>query len=350
MKEKLKSRIINILLIFGLFFSILYFISYFKIENIEKRDENLRNFQNYYFVNIYDVDIPIELLYKRSSEEIQFNEIKLIYGSLIEKFESVYYIIITSGTSTFFTFLILYNDCSLSKKSEECVLYEIEGVELTKEEIKVFRLIEERLKQNRVFSKEKTITYVQSRYNKVNGNLNYNGIKVVINSLINKNIIVEGSKLTRKTVLLNSKRNNIYDQIKINPGIYLNKLAKILKLGCFAIKWHLNILHKFNFIRQRNLNDHIAYFDYSLNPTNDIIFHIISRENCIRIIEFLKINKNGATKYQISKKLHMHYNTIVKYLDYLDKFNLLIRKEINNREYYFLNITNFENLIHKGKN
>ena len=350
MKEKLKSQIIIILLIFGLFFSILYFISYIKIEKLKNRDENLSDFQNYYFVDIYDVNMPFELLYKRSSEEIPLNEIKLLYGSLIERFEKVYYIIFASSTSTFSIFLELNNNFSLSKKSEECILHEIEGEQLTEEEIKVFRLIEKQLKRNRIFNKEKAITYIQSRYNKIKGNLNYNGIKEVINSLIKKKIIVEGSKLTRKTVLLNSNRNNIYNLIKINPGIYMNKLAKMLKVSCFVIKWHLNILHKFNLIRQRNLNGHISYYDNLLNPINDIVFHIISKEKCVRIIEFLKLNNDGVTKYQISKQLQMHYNTIIKYLDNFDKFNLLIRKDINNREYFFPNNTNFKNLIRKGKN
>ncbi|MFX1573722.1 MAG: hypothetical protein ACFFB0_13310 [Promethearchaeota archaeon] len=350
MKEKLKSQLISILLISGLFFSVLYFISYLKIVKLKNRDEKLCHFQNYYYVDIYDVNMPFESLYKRSLEEILLNEINFLYGSLIERFENVYNIIFAFGTSTFFIFLEFNNNFILSKKSEGCLLYEIEGVLLTEEEIKVFRLIEEQLKQNRIFNIEKAITYIQSRYNKIKGNLNYNGIMEVINSLIKKKIIVEGSKLTRKTVLLNSNRNDIYNLIKLNPGIYVNRLAKTLKISCFVIKWHIHMLLKFNLIRQRNLNGHISYYDNLLTPTNDIIFHIISKEKCVRIIELLKSNNNGVTKYQISKQLRMHYNTIVKYLDNLDAFNLLIRKENNNREYFFLNTMNFENLILKGEN
>ena len=83
---------------------------------------------------------------------------------------------------------------------------------LTEEEMRIFGLVQEYLNDNRVFNKENVALYIKSRY-KVNGNLNHNGIKIVIDSLKKKNLILEGSKLTRKTVLLNANRKIIYNKI-----------------------------------------------------------------------------------------------------------------------------------------
>ena len=105
------------------------------------------------------------------------------------------------------------------------------------------------------------------------------------------------------------------------------------------------MLIKFNLIREQALEHHISYYEFSLNKTKDYIFHTISREKCMRIIEFLSMNKRGSTKYRIGKALNMHFKTITKYLNKLDEFNLLIKKKEKNKEYFFLNVDNYEKVI-----
>ncbi len=106
-----------------------------------------------------------------------------------------------------------------------------------------------------------------------------------------------------------------------------------MNLSQYVVKWHLSKLIAFNFIRERDIKGQICYFDSIIGEENDKLFNIINKEKCKRIIEFLIEHKNGCTKNQISKKLNMHYNTIVKYIKIIDSYNLLNRINLNSREY-----------------
>lgn len=336
MKKSLRNNLVILLLINISFLSLVYYISSIKIE-CKKDDNEEFNAKMYWFADHYFLDTSIEIITIDSTDNSQFIEFSRFFEDLIQNNEETFYILCLTGAVIYAEFLLFSKYISINNISGDCKLFEIEGVKVTIEEIKIFDLIQEYLNCNRVFNKEKVALYIKSR-NRVNGKLNYNGITFVIDSLIKKNIIVEGSKLTRKTVLLNSNRKQIYHFIIGNPGIYKNTLAKRFKLCPFVIKWHLSMLLMFGLIRKLNINSHIGYFDSSLSTEKDKIFCLISREKCLMILEYLKLNKNGCTKNQISKALYMHYNTVTKYLDEIDKFDLLVKKNINNnKELLYLN-------------
>jgi len=339
---KQSKKIFIIFLIFvGLLTPLISFLNKVTEDRLKFRNEghNLEQIQSY---NDLIIDNSPEIEYDSSFDIFGFNFISdLLLGDDNTLFTTVFSI----GASLSFIIPTLYSNISRRDKSKDQSCLEIEGIEINGEEISVFTLILEFLNQNRVFSKEKAAEYIKSRYNKANGNLNQNGIKLVINSLIEKNIIVEGSKLTRNEILQNSNRKQIYDFIIKNPGIYRNKLARKLDLSTYLIKWHVSMLIKFNLIRELKLSNNIAYFDSSKRQENDLILHTISKDKCVRIINFLKINTEGKSKNQISKALNMHFNTTSKYLNKMDKFNLLERKKFNNTEYISLINKNFEQLI-----
>jgi predicted transcriptional regulator len=341
MRRSQKRKIlIVILFIIGIQFSFIGTLLYLRKDMLKSREGNFRIDQTDYNSNLIFIDSSIKVVYDDSKYAF-----KHYYELLLDKDKIIFIASFSIGTFICITFSTLFNNRSTDQKIREYTQLEIEGVPITEEEMKVFILIQDFLSHNRVFSQERAAVYIKSRYDKVNDNLNHNGIKKVIISLKTKKIIVEGSKLTRKTVLQNSNRKQIFDFIKENPGIYKNKIASKLHFSHYLIKWHLSILMKFNFIREYWLNDHVAYFDALLNPKNDNIFLIISKEKCHKIIEFLKTNKNGNTRNQISKELHVHYKTITKYLENLEKFNLLIRKQQSNKEYLFLNENKLKKLL-----
>ncbi|MFX1322757.1 MAG: hypothetical protein ACFFAQ_14060 [Promethearchaeota archaeon] len=291
MTRRPKLKIFILLLIVVLFFSVFSYTNFIEIDEQQNDDKNLRIHQEVYIFSSFEL----------------------------------------------FTFAVTNSSCEDSS-------LKIEGVKLTKDEMNIFDLIQEFLDNNRVFNRENVSSYIKSRYYKSNGNLNCNGIEVVINSLLKKSIIVEGSKLTRKTILRNSNRKEICNVIKENPGIYPNKLVKKLHLSSYLVNWHLNILLKFNLIRSQKINGHYIYFDFNSNKIDDNLYHTISNDNCRKIIEFLKRHNNGCTKYQIFKALQMHYNTITKYLNEIDKLNILIRGKNKNKYTFSLNHDNFKEL------
>ena len=110
------------------------------------------------------------------------------------------------------------------------------------------------LNGNRTLLLDELIPYLNSRFSRSSMPLNKEGIIKIVNSLIQQNIIVEGSKLTREEILLNEKRNKIYNYIVNNPGVYYYNIMKSLSISSHVVIWHLNILQELNYIRKTTID------------------------------------------------------------------------------------------------
>ncbi len=217
-------------------------------------------------------------------------------------------------------------------------------LDLSNEESEVLTLVEEFVNQNRVCYRPDLVSFIKNRNFQDDNGLNHNGVEHILDSLAAKHVIAEGSKITRNTILCNFNRSSIYEEIKNNPGVYLNKLSKNLGLSIFLTNWHLNILLRFNMIRKQEFNKQIAYFDSELPSENDYILQIISRAKCSEIIEYLKLNSKGCTKSQIVKTLRMHHTTVNKYLEIIIDNQLANLRTDNNESLYYLNTEKLDQL------
>ncbi|MFX1276833.1 MAG: hypothetical protein ACFFAT_17560 [Promethearchaeota archaeon] len=201
----------------------------------------------------------------------------------------------------------------------------------------VLNSIQEYLQNNRHLEIEKTIQYLKSKFAKSSVDLNNTGIELIVKSLLDKKFIVEGSKLTRGNVLENPNRSVIYEFIKEKPGVHLMKIVRGLNMSNFLVRWHLDMLLKFNYIKCEKISNHEIYYDISINPEEARCNHLIMKDKCSNILNYLEKNDKGSTKYQLAKGLGMHYNTISKYLTELGEYGMIFKKKSNNRILYFLN-------------
>ncbi|MFX1340496.1 MAG: winged helix-turn-helix transcriptional regulator [Promethearchaeota archaeon] len=201
----------------------------------------------------------------------------------------------------------------------------------------VLFIVQEYLNKNRYFTIEEIIPFINSRLRELSISLNFSGIKEILKSLIKKKLIFERSKLSKDQVLDNENRKMIIDYIRNNPGVYFNQIAKELNLSNYLLGWHLKILLKFNFIRNKKFDKHEVFFDVNQERNYDELYYFISKEKSRLIIEYLLENPEGATKTQLSRELLMHSNTISKYLKRLEKLNLLQKKKFSIKTLYFLN-------------
>ncbi|GAG75247.1 unnamed protein product, partial [marine sediment metagenome] len=204
-------------------------------------------------------------------------------------------------------------------------------------EDRTLEFIQEYLEQNRQFNAKKIIPYLSSRFAKSSININLNGIKEILRSLVEKNILIEGSTFVKEDVLLNENRSEIYDFIIKNPGIHFSKLLRELDLPNAVARWHLNILLKYEFIRTTKIDNREAYFEKYINPEYDKVLHLIFREKYQSIIEHLRENDYGISKTQLSRELGMHLNTITKYLNKLEELELITLEKISKKILFFLN-------------
>jgi len=209
--------------------------------------------------------------------------------------------------------------------------------QLLEEEKLVLNIVHEYINKNRHFDTNTIIPFINSRFSKSSVNINTNGIKSILQSLIRKNIIIDGSKLTKENVLSNENRKFIFKYIKKNPGIYFYKLVKDLDLSIPVVGWHLNILLKFKFISKVKIDNRDTYFEEDKKSGVNKAIHIITQEKSQKIIKYLLLNNEGNTKNNLSVKLGMHFNTIAKCIENFEELGLIIKKNLPKKTLYILN-------------
>ncbi|MFW9968563.1 MAG: hypothetical protein ACFFDF_00080 [Candidatus Odinarchaeota archaeon] len=196
---------------------------------------------------------------------------------------------------------------------------------LSEDETFILSLVKEYLNKNREFNKNKILTYLNYHIRLSKRNINSDGVFKIIKSLIDKNFLVEGSKLSKTDILLNNKRLAIYNYINKNPGTYYNKILKDLDYNNNVVIWHLEMLIKFNYIKKfKFMNKHL-YCESNCEFKDAKISYITSKNSSKKIINYLKNKEEGANKTKITSKLNMHYNTVSKYIDLLEEFNIIIK-------------------------
>ncbi|MFX1395250.1 MAG: hypothetical protein ACFFAH_17025, partial [Promethearchaeota archaeon] len=161
-------------------------------------------------------------------------------------------------------------------------------------------------------------------------------IQKILISLAKKKKIVEGTKLTKKDVLIYLRRQKIYDYVRKNPGKYINQIGKELSISNKVVFWHLSVLLKFGFIKKMNIDNHTVYFDSNIDIKKINKLYLASKEKSKEIINYLKINNIGITKTQLSRDLNIHHETIEKYIKSLEKCNIISKEKKSNKVLYFV--------------
>jgi len=110
---------------------------------------------------------------------------------------------------------------------------------LSENERLVLKVVKEFLNKNRIFEIAKILPFINSRFKMSSTNINNEGIKDILKSLVRKRYLMEGSKLTRETILNNIVRNAIFEYITVNPGIYFSRILKYLTLNNYTLVWHI---------------------------------------------------------------------------------------------------------------
>ncbi|MFX1371856.1 MAG: hypothetical protein ACFFCE_08345 [Promethearchaeota archaeon] len=228
-----------------------------------------------------------------------------------------------------------YNKSSRSDVREEESNYGLNN-NLSEQEIHILNLVQEYLAKNRYFEIDKIIPHLSARLSKSELSLNKNGIEITIANLIKKNMLVDGSKFIRDEILKNPNRFMIYNLILNKPGIHFMKIISLLGMSIFLVKWHLNMLLKFDYIKKTKMENRELYYDSRYSEKKARFLHFMGRERTLKIIYYLKKKPNGSSKYRISKDLKMHPNTVTKYIQKLEDLDILSRKKLSNKTLYIL--------------
>ncbi|MFW9988926.1 MAG: hypothetical protein ACFFC3_09745, partial [Candidatus Odinarchaeota archaeon] len=153
---------------------------------------------------------------------------------------------------------------------------------------KVIEIAEELLSQNKVL-KVKKLYNIAVRSLKIPGK----NVSEIIQFLNNNKILIDGTKHTRESILLNFYRKKLYTVINNNNGATFSFLRKHVFThhsgSSGQLIWHLNMLLKFKYIKKTKIGNFSLFLPIELD--NDVgILYFFMKDNLNRSIITLIMN------------------------------------------------------------
>jgi len=197
---------------------------------------------------------------------------------------------------------------------------------------RVIEIAEEIMSKNKVLN-------IETLYNVAKKSLKLprNGLLFIIQFLINKKILIEGSKFSRETVLSNPTRRGIYNFIRVNPGAHfsiLRKRALSDESGSSGqLIWHLELLLNFNYINKIKVGNYTVFLPNEMEGELGMI-NFLLRDKINRKIIDLLTTQNSIKNSEIFKKIDEKREIVNYRLKNLIDYDLICFKEDPSKEVY----------------
>ena len=189
---------------------------------------------------------------------------------------------------------------------------------------RVLEIAQELLNQNKLLNLENLYIIAKRRLK-----LPRNGLLYIIQFLINKKVLIEGSKFSKESVLSNHYRKKVYNYIRTHPGIHFSHLKKralsdgLDETGSSGqLIWHLEMLLRFDYIKKIKVGHYTVFLPFDMDEDegklffllkdkiNNKIVHLLTEQKLIIQSEVYKaINEKREDVYYRIKNLIEH-NTI----------------------------------------
>ena len=141
-------------------------------------------------------------------------------------------------------------------------------------------------------------------------------------------------------ILKKQNRKIIYELILQKPGIYFTKIVKGLSLNKHIAMWHLDRLVESNYIKSGLFLSHQIYFKSDLELDDAKPYFFLYKDKSRKIIEYLMEKEVGITDSQISHDTKIQYNSVRKYIAYLEEYQYIKVLNGSNMKLYSINKTN----------
>jgi predicted transcriptional regulator len=159
------------------------------------------------------------------------------------------------------------------------------------------------------------------------------GLLTIIKYLVNKKVIIDGSKFTKDTILDNMIRRTIYNFIQDNIGLHFSamkrKLIKKLKgnlMGTGHLTWHIEMLLKFNLIKSIIVVNHAIFIPIDFDETIAKITHLARNEVRNKTLRYL-IQNESSSKSKISESIEENRENVYYHIKILIENDLIIDKD-----------------------
>ena len=156
------------------------------------------------------------------------------------------------------------------------------------------------------------------------------GLLSIIQLLINKKVLVEGSKYTRDEVLNNKYRFNLYRFLTSYLGAHFSTIRKHIitdssngNLGSSGqLIWHLEMLIKFNYVKKIKIKNYSIFLPYEISDEIGLLHFVLRDEIYLKIIKLLLSNEK-LKKSEVHKLLNEKRETIYYRINNLIEFKII---------------------------
>jgi len=162
-------------------------------------------------------------------------------------------------------------------------------------------------------TKEHKLINTELLYNRAKRKLKIprQGLNTIIQMLLNRKFLVDGSKFTKETILKNKIRYYIYWLIKTNIGAHFSFLKKKVsqqkesEIGVGHLIWHLEKLIKFNFIKKVKVKNCTMFLPVEISDEEGILYFIMRDDLNRQIVEIL-LEHEAINKADIYRDLNIN--------------------------------------------
>ncbi|MFX1391251.1 MAG: hypothetical protein ACFE9Z_14390 [Promethearchaeota archaeon] len=181
---------------------------------------------------------------------------------------------------------------------------------------------------NQIMAKNKILN-IETLYNIAKKQLKIprNGLLSIIHLLINKKILVEGSKFSRKTVLSNQIRQRIYKFIVMNPAIHFSYIRSMglnkEQISSGQLIWHLEMLVKFNYIKKIKVGNYSVFLPFTMEDNFGELIFVMRNPINYKILKFLSENKSSLSS-EIYKTINEKREDVYYRINYLKDKEIII--------------------------
>jgi len=186
----------------------------------------------------------------------------------------------------------------------------------------VIEIAEEILDENKVLD-------IDTLYNRAKKRLKLpsKGLKIIIQILINKKILVNRSKFTKRTVLSNTTRKIIFKFIQQNIGAHFSLIktawASNGELGSPGeLIWHLDMLNKFNFIKRLTLKNYTIFIPFDVDDESGKVYFVLQDKLYRKILTHI-VSSNIQERSAIYKNIGENRETTYYRIQNLIEFHIL---------------------------
>ncbi|MHA1674251.1 MAG: hypothetical protein ACTSYI_11570 [Promethearchaeota archaeon] len=137
--------------------------------------------------------------------------------------------------------------------------------------------------------------------------------------------------------LANPTRKRIFALIEEYPGIYINKIKKILRLNSNQVLWHLGFMESKNIIECQQFGSIRAYGPFNVAKSDLLLGYLLLKNSIRSLMKVLLQNPFGITEMEIAVARNQARSSINYTLRKLRGFNVVVVQKLQDGNSFRIN-------------